>query len=139
MVTKLKEVDVVTIGVGMTGAMLAKEFTMAGLSVVGLERGADRRPNEETVIPRIRDELRYSVRHGLMQDTRRDTLTFRNRHAETALPMRQLGSFLPGEGVGGAGTQPGQVFLRALGGQQLDADAIARQVLGVAYLMNLIA
>ena len=47
MVTKLKDVDVVTIGVGMTGAMLAKEFTLAGLTVVGLERGPDRRPHEE--------------------------------------------------------------------------------------------
>ena len=68
MVTKLKEVDVVTVGVGMTGAMLAKEFTMAGLTVVGLERGADRRPQEEMVIPRIRDELKYVQRMELMQD-----------------------------------------------------------------------
>ncbi len=39
----------------------------------------------------------------LMQNPARDTLTFRNRQSETALPMRELGSFLPGEGVGGAG------------------------------------
>ena len=38
-----------------------------------------------------------------MQDVSRETLTFRNGANETALPMRQLGSFLPGEGVGGAG------------------------------------
>jgi gluconate 2-dehydrogenase alpha chain len=38
-----------------------------------------------------------------MQNAARDTLTFRNNSNETALPMRQLGSFLPGEGVGGAG------------------------------------
>ena len=64
MVTKLKEVDAVMVGMGMTGAMLAKEFTMAGLTVVGLERGADRRPSEEVVLPRIRDELRYRPAHG---------------------------------------------------------------------------
>ena len=38
-----------------------------------------------------------------MQNVSRETLTFRNTASETALPMRQLGSFLPGEGVGGAG------------------------------------
>jgi gluconate 2-dehydrogenase alpha chain len=32
-----------------------------------------------------------------------DTYTVRNKPSETALPMRRLGSFLPGEGVGGAG------------------------------------
>jgi gluconate 2-dehydrogenase alpha chain len=33
----------------------------------------------------------------------KDTYTIRNKPSETALPMRRLGSFLPGEGVGGAG------------------------------------
>ena len=50
MVTKLKEVDVVVIGQGLTGVMMAKEMTMAGLSVVGLERGPDRRPEQENVL-----------------------------------------------------------------------------------------
>jgi gluconate 2-dehydrogenase alpha chain len=51
----------------------------------------------------VHDELRYAQRHELMQNVSRETLTFRNTASETALPMRQLGSFLPGEGVGGAG------------------------------------
>ena len=42
MATKLKEVDAVMIGMGWTGAIMAREFTKAGLNVVGLERGADR-------------------------------------------------------------------------------------------------
>ena len=62
-----------------------------------------RSTNPDFSIPLIRDELRYATRHALMQNPARDTLTFRNRQSETALPMRQLGSFLPGEGVGGAG------------------------------------
>src|SRR4029077_4915627 len=33
----------------------------------------------------------------------RDTLTIRNNPAQEALPMRRLGSFLPGEVVGGSG------------------------------------
>lgn len=37
-----------------------------------------------------------------MQDTARETLTFRNKASETALPVRPWESFLPGTGVGGA-------------------------------------
>jgi gluconate 2-dehydrogenase gamma chain len=53
MVTKLNDVDCVIVGMGLTGGMLAKELTMAGLTVMGLERGPDRRPQEEFVLPRI--------------------------------------------------------------------------------------
>ena len=42
MATMLKEVDAVCIGVGLTGSILARELTKAGLKVVGLERGANR-------------------------------------------------------------------------------------------------
>jgi len=37
----------------------------------------------------------------LKQNVARETLTFRNNTNETALPMRQLGSFLPGEAYTG--------------------------------------
>src|SRR5436190_2139612 len=47
-------------------------------------------------VPNIRDELRYVVRHDLMQNTARDTITVRNNPSQEALPMRRLGSFLPG-------------------------------------------
>ena len=40
MVTKLKEVDAVIVGIGWTGGILAKELAEAGLKVVALERGA---------------------------------------------------------------------------------------------------
>ena len=103
MTTRLKDVDVVVVGLGWTGGILAKELSEAGMSVVGLERGAMRSTDPDFSIPLIRDELRYAVRHGLMQDVARDTITFRNRPSEVALPMRRLGSFLPGEGVGGSG------------------------------------
>src|SRR6202011_4486176 len=102
MTTKLREVDVVIVGLGWTGGILAKELTEAGMKVVALERGAMRDPAKDFAVPNIRDELRYGVRHDLMQNTARDTLTIRNNPSQEALPMRRLGSFLPGEVVGGS-------------------------------------
>jgi gluconate 2-dehydrogenase alpha chain len=102
MTTKLKEVDAVIVGLGWTGGILAKELTEAGLRVVALERGAIRSPEKDFAVPIVRDELRFVVRHDLMQNTARDTLTIRNNPSQDALPMRRLGSFLPGEGVGGS-------------------------------------
>ena len=102
MSTKLAPVDIVLVGMGWTGGIIAKELADTGLRIVGLERGADR-GTPEFAAPAIHDELRYAVRFDLMQDTQRETLTFRHNSSQTALPMRRLGSFLPGEGVGGAG------------------------------------
>ena len=39
MAKTMKPVDAVTIGVGWTGGIIARELTKAGLTVVGLERG----------------------------------------------------------------------------------------------------
>ena len=103
MAKKLPEVDVLIVGLGWTGGILAKELTAAGVKVVALERGPMRTPEQDFTVPRIRDELRYSSRNDLTQNTQRDTLTIRNNVSQEALPMRRLGSFLPGEGVGGAG------------------------------------
>ena len=103
MVTRLKDVDVVVVGLGWTGGILAKELAQAGLKVVALERGEMRTTASDYAVPGIRDELRYVVRHDLMMNTARDTLTVRNNPSQEALPMRRLGSFLPGEGVGGSG------------------------------------
>src|SRR4051812_4045914 len=102
MATKLKEVDVVLVGLGWTGGILAKELSQAGLTVVALERGGPRTA-DDFAVPRIRDELRFGARNELCQNVARDTLTIRNDPSQLALPMRRLGSFLPAEGVGGAG------------------------------------
>jgi gluconate 2-dehydrogenase alpha chain len=103
MATKLKEADVVLVGLGWTGGILAKELTQAGLKVVALERGGMRSTKDDFYVPAIRDELRFSVRNDLCQNVARDTLTIRNNPKQEALPMRRLGSFLPAEGLGGAG------------------------------------
>lgn len=103
MATKLNEVDAVIVGLGWTGGILAKELTQAGLKVVALERGGHRSTASDFAVPNIRDELRYVIRQELMQDAAKDTITARNLTSQEALPMRRLGSFLPGEGVGGSG------------------------------------
>ena len=103
MATKLKSADIVVVGLGWTGGILARQLAETGLSIVVLERGGPRDTNPDFMYPTVHDELRYAQRHELMQNVSRETLTFRNTTSETALPMRQLGSFLPGEGVGGAG------------------------------------
>ncbi len=114
MATRLKEVGAVVVGMGWTGAILARELTKAGLQVVGLERGQDRVPGEDFVLPAVRDELRYSQRLELMMDNSTDTLTFRNRPDDQALPVRRIGAFLPGEGVGGSGIHWGGLHWRFL-------------------------
>jgi len=102
MATRLPDVDAVCLGVGLVGTVLARELTRAGLKVVGLERGEPRSTVPDFQGPGMHDELKYSVRKALMQDTAKETVTFRNNASQTALPMRRWGSFLPGTGLGGA-------------------------------------
>jgi gluconate 2-dehydrogenase alpha chain len=114
MATRLKDVDAVMVGMGWAGAMMARELTKAGLTVVGLERGQDRTPGEDFTLPSVRDEMKYSQRLELMMDNSVDTITFRNEPAELALPIRRIGAFLPGEGVGGSGIHWGALHWRNL-------------------------
>jgi gluconate 2-dehydrogenase alpha chain len=53
MARKLKQVDAVLVGMGWTGSIMARELTKAGLSVVGLERGANRSPAQDFALPAI--------------------------------------------------------------------------------------
>lgn len=99
----MKAVDAVIIGYGWTGAIMAKELTDAGLTVVVLERGPARDTGTDFVYPRIADELKYGVRGDLWQPLAGETVTVRHRLGETAVPYRQYGSFILGTGTGGAG------------------------------------
>ena len=103
MAIMLKETDAVVVGMGWTGSILARELTRAGLNVVGLERGSKRMPREDFTIPSVRDDLKYAVRQELFQDTQLETVSLRHSPREAALPIRRLGSFLPGTDLGGAG------------------------------------
>ncbi|MBU5212043.1 GMC family oxidoreductase [Heyndrickxia oleronia] len=100
MAKKLPKVDVVVVGVGWGGGIIASELTKQGLNVVGLERGKERKTEDYFM---VHDELRYALRYELFQDLSKETTTFRGNEKIRALPMRQYGSFLLGDGLGGAG------------------------------------
>ena len=53
MATKLKSADIVIVGLGWTGGILAKELADTGLSIVVLERGAPRDTNPDFMYPII--------------------------------------------------------------------------------------
>lgn len=111
MTQKLKPVDVVVVGVGFMGAIIAKELASEGLKVVGLERGKQRWTVPEFHAPDIHDELKYSIRKGMMQDVTREAMTHRNNRTQEALPIRQWAAFLPGTDLGGSGVHwNGQTF-----------------------------
>jgi gluconate 2-dehydrogenase alpha chain len=99
-----KEVDAVIVGLGWTGAIMAKELTEAGLNVVALERGPDRDTQPDFAYPQVVDELEGSVHHRYLQSLSKETVTVRHGLGDTAVPYRQIGSFKPGTGVGGAGS-----------------------------------
>ncbi|MGH9678791.1 MAG: GMC family oxidoreductase, partial [Candidatus Acidiferrales bacterium] len=97
----LPKTDVVIVGGGWSGLLMAKELgARTSAKIVVLERGEMR-----TTAGYLSDmdELDYFIRLRMMQDTSRETVTLRHDHTERALPIRQLACFLPGEGVGGAG------------------------------------
>src|SRR5699024_10897376 len=101
MAKKLDKVEAVVVGIGWAGGIISAELAKEGIQVVGLERGKDRSTEDFQM---VHDEYRYPIRYELMQDLSKATTTFRNNPDETALPMRQFGAFLIGDGVGGAGT-----------------------------------
>lgn len=98
---------VVIVGGGLSAGLAARQLAHAGIETVVLERGRDLTGGPEGKIPTQRDELRWAVRGGLMQDAAMETYTFRHSSAEASRPLRRLSSFLPGIGVGGAGNHWG--------------------------------
>lgn len=111
---KKDPVDVVIVGFGWTGAIMGMEMTDAGLSVVALKRGEKRDTYPDFAYPRIADELTYGIRLKLFQETAKETVTVRHNPGDYAVPYRQFGSFLPGNGVGGAGVHWNGMHWRVL-------------------------
>src|SRR5690349_10078247 len=98
----LPKVDVVFVGFGMVGGIIANELSKrTQLKMVGLERGPFRQTSPDFLMDHF-DEWRYAVQGDLFQDLSRETITFRNDASQVALPMREYGAPRPGNGVGGA-------------------------------------
>ncbi|MEO8657018.1 MAG: GMC family oxidoreductase [Bryobacteraceae bacterium] len=97
----LPRVDVVIVGGGWSGLLMAKELgARTSLSVLVLERGV---PRDTSTYAQGMDELDYAIRLRMMQDASKETVTVRHSPKDRALPIRQFASFLPGDGTGGAG------------------------------------
>ncbi|WP_239616629.1 GMC family oxidoreductase [Cohnella mopanensis] len=111
MANTLPKVNVVIVGMGWVGGIIAAELTKAGHQVVGIERGKSRGTQDYY---HVHDELRYATRYELMQDLSKETVTFRNTEKMRALPMRSYGSFLLGDGLGGAGVHWNGQYYRFL-------------------------
>src|SRR5271168_2914942 len=103
MARRLPRKDAVIIGLGWTGSIHAQELTDAGLDVVAIERGPWRDTATDFPISYAQDELRYRLQHQLFLQPAQTSVTFRNNASQTALPVRNWGAFMLGNGVGGGG------------------------------------
>lgn len=103
MARKLPARDVVIIGLGWTGSIIANELTDEGLDVIAIERGPWRDAPTDYPPTYAQDELRYRIRHQLFLTPAQTTATFRNKIGQEALPIRTWGAFMPPNGVGGGG------------------------------------
>jgi len=104
MANKRPKVDAVIVGLGWAGSLMANELTEAGLNVVAIERGAWRDTSTDFPTTIDTDELRFARRRELLQPLSVETMTFRNKPAQEALPLRDMNTYQFGWGVGGAGS-----------------------------------
>jgi gluconate 2-dehydrogenase alpha chain len=88
-----RPVDVVIVGFGWTGAIMAAELGQEGLSGVAIERGDHQDTVPNWSYPKVVDEIQQSARNGLLQNLSRTTVTLRHDKTQTAVPYRQIGSF----------------------------------------------
>src|SRR5262249_56535332 len=100
-----EKTDVVMVGVGAAGGILAAELSKAGMKVVGLERG----PRLKTQDFEPHDELRYFQRQDLRPNPKRQPVTWRPNANARAVPMAPLNY---GAQVGGGTVHYGAVSWR---------------------------
>jgi len=104
MKTTRPKADVVVIGLGWSGSVIAEELARAGLRVVAIERGAWRDTATDFPPSVDTDELRWATRREILQAPRQETYTVRNNARQEALPVREWSNLTLGNNVGGAGT-----------------------------------
>ena len=108
---RLKSTDVVIIGSGWCGLVMAKEITTrTALQVTVLERGPARNISQYAS---GMDEINMR-RVGLVQNPAEQTITHRHSLKDRAVPIRQYGSFTPGTGTGGTSEHWGGISDRYL-------------------------
>src|ERR1700686_178344 len=100
-----EKTDVVIVGVGAAGGVLAAELGKAGIRVIGLERG----PRLATKDFSPQDELRYFQRQDLRPDPKRQPITWRPNANTRATPLSPLNY---GNQVGGGTVHYGAVSWR---------------------------
>src|SRR6202045_5534414 len=100
-----EKTDVVIVGVGAAGAILAAELAKSGMKVIGLERG----PRLKTADFEAHDELRYFERQDLRPDPKRQPVTWRANPDVRATP---LGTMSYGNQAGGGTVHYGAVSWR---------------------------
>ncbi len=81
-----EKTDVVIVGMGAVGGILAAELGKAGLKVIGLERG----PRLTTADFTPHDELRYFQRQDLRPNVKRQPVTWRPDSSQRAAPLPVL-------------------------------------------------
>src|SRR5262247_4207151 len=81
-----EKTDVVIVGVGAVGGILAAELGKAGMKVIGLERG----PRLKTADFAPQDELRYFQRQDLRPDVKRQPVTWRANPNVRARPLQTM-------------------------------------------------
>src|SRR6267378_8457311 len=100
-----EKTDVVIVGVGAAGGILAAELGKAGMKVIGLERG----PRLTTQDFNPHDELRYFQRQDLRPNPKRQPVTWRPNANARAVPLSPLNY---GNQVGGGTVHYGAVSWR---------------------------
>src|SRR6266566_152974 len=97
--------DVVIVGVGAAGGVLAAELGKAGMKVIGLERG----PRHVTADFAAQDELRYFQRQDTRPDVKRQPVTWRRNPNERSVRLQTLSY---GNQAGGGTVHYGSVSWR---------------------------
>src|SRR6201999_336138 len=103
MARRLPKKDVVIIGLGWTGSLMANELTDEGLEVIAIERGPWRDSPTDFPPNYMQDELRYRGRHVCFLRPEQNTFSFRTKMDKPPPPIRSCGAFMPPNGVGGGG------------------------------------